>query len=124
MLTVQPTRGGEEKAYALTGSDSRAVNDQIGEAPLVVFVRPGRIGSAFSSVLDDGLFLISDASLDGTFHDRETASTWDPVSGRAIAGSLAGTRLNPLPTWRAFWYTISLGIPGVELHAITGSYGV
>ena len=47
---------------------------------------------------------------DGKFQDRETGSTWDPLTGKAVAGSLAGKRLEKvnsvicfIKTWRKFF---------------------
>jgi hypothetical protein len=39
----------------------------------------------------------------GTFVDRETGSTWT-LSGRAVAGPLAGERLEPVPHLDTFWF--------------------
>jgi hypothetical protein len=39
----------------------------------------------------------------GAFVDRETGSTWT-VSGRAVAGRLAGEQLQPVPHLDTFWF--------------------
>jgi hypothetical protein len=38
----------------------------------------------------------------GTLTDRETGSTWEPVTGRAVAGPLAGRHLVALPATVSF----------------------
>jgi hypothetical protein len=40
---------------------------------------------------------------DGAFVDQETGSTWT-LSGRAVAGPLAGERLEPVPHLDTFWF--------------------
>lgn len=40
---------------------------------------------------------------DMVMFDRETESWWQQVLGTAIAGSLSGTSLTPLPTWMESW---------------------
>ena len=48
--------------------------------------------------------------------DKETRSTWQAVTGRAIDGPLAGTALKPLPSIYAFWFAWSDFHPGTELY--------
>ena len=117
VLTVRPRSDGTEKAYSLERVSPAAINDVIDGAPVVIFVRPGPVGAAFSPVLEDGRHLTFEATDAESFRDIETASVWDPVTGWANAGSLMGTRLTRLPMRRAFRFAISVAMPSIELDA-------
>jgi len=51
----------------------------------------------------------------GTFRDRQTGSTWD-MSGRAIAGSLEGERLEQVPSDDQFWFALAAFFPRAEIR--------
>ncbi len=51
-----------------------------------------------------------------TIRDHETASTWDPVTGKAIAGPLAGQSLTPVPATTSFWFGWFDFFPGTALY--------
>ncbi len=97
---------------------ARAIDDQIGETPIVVFWAPGTTSAVDTADLDEG----RDIGQAGVFSrdlggrtlsfgpgpgdrltDAETGSTWD-VSGAATAGELAGQRLAPIPHTVVFWF--------------------
>jgi hypothetical protein len=98
--------------------ERRLIEDQIGDAAIVVLWAPGAssavdtrevvdgrdIGQAgvFSRDLGGRLLNFSSGPAD-TFADTETGSTWD-VTGQAIAGDLAGERLTSLPHTVVFWF--------------------
>jgi hypothetical protein len=117
VLTVRPRSDGTEKAYSLERANPAVINDVLDGAPVVVFVRPGPVGAAYSPILEDGRRLTFGTADAGSFRDIETASAWGPVTGWATAGPLTGTRLTALPTRRAFWFAISVAMPGIELDA-------
>jgi hypothetical protein len=52
---------------------------------------------------------------DDLFVDRETGTAWNSV-GIAESGALAGERLERVSTRRAFWFSIAISFPGVELY--------
>ena len=54
---------------------------------------------------------------DGTITDIETGSTWS-LFGEAIEGELAGKSLKSLPTRRAFWFSIAITVPGIEIWSL------
>jgi hypothetical protein len=54
------------------------------------------------------------AAEDG-FEDRETGSRWD-LAGRAVAGSLQGQRLRPVPHGNHFWFAWVVFRPDTELR--------
>lgn len=110
---------GESVAYPFSSLRARrAVNDRIGGTRVVVLWAPGTasaldsrriadgrdVGSSnvFHRVLD-GRILTFDSDRNGAFNDRETGSTWD-IMGRAVAGRLAGKRLEPIVHGNHFWF--------------------
>jgi len=89
------------------------VNDQINGGAVVVLWQTGAVslftnsietGSAglFSAVLADGTALTF-VQVDGVISDEQTGSQWN-VFGRAVAGELAGTQLDPLFAHPHFWF--------------------
>lgn len=82
-----------------------AVNDKLGNKPvLVTFDRPSVTARLFDRKLGDQVLTFSFGK--NQLVDRETSSSWDPVTGRALAGPLAGKDLVPLPaivSYRAVW---------------------
>jgi hypothetical protein len=57
--------------------------------------------------------------VDGEITDTETGSTWS-LFGEAVKGELAGTSLEALPTRRAFWFSIAITVPGIEIWSPSG----
>ena len=106
--------GSSTKAYPPGLIAEAVVNDEVGGESVVLFFPAGG-GSATAFLAGvDGRTLRFEGR-DHTFRDRETGSTWD-AAGRAVAGPLTGTALEPLPTRRAFWFSLALATPGVELY--------
>jgi hypothetical protein len=52
---------------------------------------------------------------DGGFVDRETGSRWD-IAGRAVAGELAGTRLEPVRHDQQFWFALAAFVPEARIE--------
>ena len=114
VLTVEV--GEEATAFPLGLIGDGAANSRVGDQPVVVFaLSGGRAAAAFSPVVD-GQVLTFDYQGDiQSFVDRETESAWDPA-GRAISGPLAGAELEWLNTRRAFWFSIAIALPGVQVY--------
>ena len=112
VITVQA--GGLEKAYPPALIGDAVVNDTVGGEPVVVFSKgDDRIATAFSPVVGSRTLTVR---LEGDrVVDAETGSTWDFL-GRAVEGELAGQQLALLPSRRAFWYSVSLSMPDVEVY--------
>lgn len=51
-----------------------------------------------------------------TFVDQPTGSTWN-IFGRAIAGELEGSQLEPVVFWDTFWFAWSTFAPGTDIFA-------
>ncbi len=114
------TAGGERVAYAFRRLSRRPlVNDTAkGEPVVVVFSAEDATAAAFSRRArgrtltfanlrhHDGVWVID---------DRETGSTWRAFEGRAVAGTLEGTRLEAVPATRAFWFAWKQIYPDTRL---------
>jgi len=103
------------KAYSLEAvARAGAVNDTFQDVPMVIFAA-GDGATAFRRD-PGGRTLTFARSPNGTFADRETASTWDPVTGTATGGPLAGTTLTPVAATDSFWFGWFDFFPGTDLY--------
>ncbi len=55
-------------------------------------------------------------AVEGAFRDRETGSEWG-MDGRAVAGPLAGSRLDGVPSRFTFWFAYVAAFPDTEVFA-------
>jgi hypothetical protein len=62
----------------------------------------------------DGRTLEFDPAGNGRFRDRQTGSTWD-VTGRAVAGPLADSRLQPVVSDQQFWFALAAFLPDARI---------
>ena len=111
-LVVTAEAEGAAKAYPIRLIGEDAINDTVGGTPVVVLSR-GESGGVFSPVVSGRRLTFGPQG--GGFVDTETNSTWDGF-GRAVDGPLTGTELTPLPSRRAFWFSIVDALPQVELY--------
>ncbi len=106
--------GGEAVAYPFDGVVPSVVHDEVGEAPVVIFLDPeSRTGAAFNPVAAEEL-LRFDWTEAGPV-DANSGSLWD-LSGRAIDGPLSGEQLQPLPTKTSFWFAIVAAEPDIVIR--------
>ncbi len=106
--------GDAHRAYLLTGQPDKVVNDEVNGEKVVVFIRSeGPTASAFFSALD-GRTLVFELE-GGAIRDDETGSEWNE-GGRAVAGRLAGSQLEAVPSRASFWFSIVGALPGLEVH--------
>ncbi len=99
-------QGGGAKAWTLDLLERQgALDDRVNDTPVVVaFDRKSVTARLYERKLDGRnlSFRFGESGLT----DTETGSTWDPVTGRATAGSLKGKSLTALPaiiSYRAVW---------------------
>ena len=112
--------------------EAEVVTGSIGERPLVAWWAAGTSSALDSaSIVDgadvgatgvfapevDGRALTFSAEGDGTFTDAETGSTWN-LLGEAVAGELAGARLDPYAHVDTFWFAWSTFRPDTMI--VTG----
>ncbi len=113
-IVISVKVGAEEKAYPLERIGGVIVNDTVGGQPVVVFSRANAtVGGVFSRA-GRGRTLTFRLDVEWIV-DLETRTRWD-LSGRAVEGDLAGEQLELLPGRRAFWFSISLGVPDVTVY--------
>ncbi len=114
VLTVEI--GEEKRAYPLVLLGDAATNDEVGGEPVVVFSQAtGPLGSAFSrEVGGRTLTFRQDGDI---FVDVETSTNWSFL-GQALSGPLAGERLIPAPSRRAFWFSVSIALNDAALYEI------
>ncbi len=108
---------------------SQVVDGVIGDRPLVALWTPGTASALDSASIADGVDVgatgvfvpeIGDVALtftplgDGTFVDDPTGSTWN-ILGRAVAGELAGERLEPYAHVDTFWFAWSTFLPDTDV---------
>ena len=93
-----------------------AVNDSVAGVPVVVLVQESRRAVAVYSPVVDDITLVFDYLEDRrAFVDRPTGSVWD-MGGVAFEEPLTGVRLKPLNTRRAFWFSIAIAFPGMDVY--------
>ena len=82
------------------------VNDEVGGHDiLVVFDQAGAGSAVFDRQVGDQTLTFSQAdSANQVLKDDETGSTWDGLSGKAIAGPLKGQSLIRLKSTSSFWF--------------------
>ncbi len=112
-VVVSVKVGGTEKAYPGADLDGAAINDAIGGEPILVVSRDGLTARTFSR--DVGGRTLTFELRDDRTVDLETGSVWD-AAGRAVDGPLAGEALRPLPARRAFWFSLSIAVPGIPIY--------
>lgn len=111
-LVVSVTHNGVTKAYPVKILNwHEIVNDDFNGEPLAVTFCPLCNSTlVFRRPIVDGKILEFGVSgrlykSDLVMYDRQTASFWSQIEGRAIIGPLAGTRLEYVPTEMMTWQT-------------------
>ena len=83
---------------------------------MVVFSRENsRAAGAFSREVEGQVLTFDYRAHDDSFVDQETGSLWD-AAGRATSGPLVGAQLERMNTRRAFWFSIVIAFPEVNLY--------
>jgi len=114
-LVIGVRIGNLPKAYALNAVvKASVVNDTFESLPLVLFATGDESASVFERTLNGQT--LSFEVLGSIFRDHETGSTWDPVTGMATSGPLAGQRLTPVPATTSFWFGWFDFFPGTALY--------
>ena len=111
-LVITVEVGSAFKAYPLARIGVASVNDQVGGQTVVVFSN-GAAGSAYLPTVSDEQLTFE--LVEGRFIDHQTESSWN-LAGKAVAGPLEGANLEPVPSRRAFWFSVAGALPGLELY--------
>lgn len=113
--------GGFAKAYPFRHlAGTPVVNDEAPGLPVVVAFDAERgIGQIFSrSVGERVLTFEQGVPIEGDgllLRDVETGTLWSPVTGEALSGPLAGSRLELVPSFVVFWFAWTDFHPDTEL---------
>jgi hypothetical protein len=81
----------------------RVANDELDGEPIVVFLAADAVTVRALRRTAGGRTLTFAAAAD-RLRDSETGSLWDPMTGRALSGSLVGRSLEGLVVTTALWY--------------------
>lgn len=119
-LVLGVVAGDQARAYPVdVVSEQKAVNDELGGLPLAVFAADDFM-QVFERRLEDGTVLTFSAA-DDRFEDAETGTSWS-VTGHALDGPLAGTRLSAVPHYnKIFWFVWSDYHPRCEIFGDASS---
>jgi hypothetical protein len=90
--------------------DARATNEVFEGRPIVAFLTRDLTTARVWERAAGGRVLTFAARGD-RLADAETGSTWDPLTGRAVAGPLAGKALVLVPSSSALWYAWKAQFP-------------
>jgi hypothetical protein len=98
----------------------RLANDAIDDEPLVVFLTRDAVTAQVWSRVVGERTLAFDAEGD-RMRDAETGTVWDPLTGQALEGALAGRNLKPVVFTHALWYAWHSQRPDTTLWTAPGS---
>ncbi len=123
-VVIGLVQGESVKAYPFRAlSVEKVANDYFAGRNLVVTFDPlSETGGVFDRMVDNRTLSFQTLPPvpgdDGVLQmkDRETGTTWDLLTGRAVSGQLAGTGLERLPSHYSFWFAWSDFHPGTELY--------
>jgi hypothetical protein len=109
------------RAYLLRRlAPKRLVNDVLDGEPLLVFLSPDAVTTrVWSRAL--GPRTLTFAAAGDRVRDEETGTIWDPLTGRALEGPLAGEQLEPVVSTQALWYAWRSQRPDTTLCGEPGS---
>jgi hypothetical protein len=106
---------GESRAYSLRALGDAAVNDDLGDQPVVVLSsHDGPSGGAYSPLVDGTILTFSFE--DGLYVDAETGTRWN-LNGEAVDGELKGSTLERLPSRYTFWFAYVGAFPDTDVYA-------
>jgi len=93
---------------------SKAASFSLGEVQAVALQGADEGVRAFVARVD-GKDLKLNFTEDGALKDTATTSVWDPTTGIALKGKLAGTKLEELPVTRVYWFAWSSFYPNTQV---------
>lgn len=118
-FVVGVDQNGEAAAYPFSVLNSQpVVNDIVSEVPiLVVFNAETGTGIVFNREID-GQTLTFQSQNGLTLIDDETNTTWDGLTGEAIAGPLGGSTLTRIKGTSSFWFGWKDWYPNTRVFGI------
>jgi hypothetical protein len=91
--------------------------DLAGRPVMVFYSRREDTAAAFRATVNgrELSFRLRKQEEQSILEDAETNSQWSALEGRAVAGPLQGTRLEPVPYLRSYWYAWSAYRPQTRI---------
>jgi hypothetical protein len=96
--------------------DARAANETFDGRPIVAFLTEDFTTATVWERTVDGRALTF-AAVGDRLQDRETGSLWDPFTGRAAQGPLAGKVLSRVAATSVLWYAWKAQYPDTDVFA-------
>jgi hypothetical protein len=96
-------------------AEPRLANEVFEDRPIVAFLTEDFTTAAVWERTVDGRVLRFEAEGD-RLRDVETGTLWDPMTGRAVGGPLAGRALAVVPSSRALWYAWKAQYPDTRVY--------
>ncbi len=118
-------REGRTKAYPFQQMpDGAVINDLVGETPVVIlFDAESRTALPYLSQVGEQVLSFYAVEPEGNlpveFMDAETGSRWNML-GQAVAGPLAGQRLEQVPAYNSMWFAWNAYWPDTRIWAGEG----
>jgi hypothetical protein len=108
----------EARAYLVRrlARDGRIQHDELEGKPILVYLGNDLATAKAYRRTVDGRVLTFERSTDERLRDVETGSLWDPWTGKALSGPLAGRRLAPIITTQALWFAWHKYRPDTIVH--------
>lgn len=106
------------KAYPLSRlAEARVVNDLFENVPIVVVITDDlATAKIYDRRVDDRALTFGRGWLSGALTDDQTGTEWDPLTGKALGGNLAGKALKPIPATYVLWYAWKGYRPDTAIH--------
>ena len=130
-LVLGIVAGGTQRAYPFSALRSTPViNDSYnGQSIVVTFDRTAgttaifnrSVGSralTFELTEDTGGLAAGEGEGEVLLRDQETGSIWGGASGTALSGTMAGSQLEQLSSFVAFWFSWSDFYPDTEVYSV------
>jgi hypothetical protein len=99
-------------------AEQRTANESVEGRPILFFLTEDLTTAVVWERTVDGRPLTFAAEGDRVM-DAETGSTWEPITGRAVAGPLAGRSLVRVPSTTAIWHAWKTQFPGSRVFEPT-----
>jgi hypothetical protein len=115
-LVVAVEGSSSARAYLLRRlAQERVVHDVVDGRPILVLLAEDGVTARVLRRTAGGRTLTFTAAAGDRLRDAETGSSWDALTGRALAGPLAGQRLGEVVFTYALWYAWRSQRPGTTL---------
>ena len=115
--------GAHARAYPLqVFTQSKVITDTVGGKELVVYRDPASEASAvYERVVAGQVLQFKPGRLWTTLEDTTTGSTWNILTGKAVAGPLQGKQLRRVPHHQIYWFGWVDFYPQTTLYRLDAS---